>query len=67
VLFKVAGFADAQRRREAIAAGGALFRLCMLTLHICGPGPSRVCNGALHDASRLVSPKLLCALRGRRM
>lgn len=30
VLFKVAGFADAQRRREAAAAGGALTWICEL-------------------------------------
>jgi hypothetical protein len=36
VLFKVAGFADAQRRREATAAGGALTCLCILDLRDCG-------------------------------
>jgi hypothetical protein len=36
VLFKVAGFADAQRRREATAAGGALTCMCTLDLHTFG-------------------------------
>ena len=33
MLFKVAGFADAQRRREATAAGGAPTCMCTLDLH----------------------------------